>query len=108
MRIRVKDRTLDFVPQLELREKFVVRSATGLPFEAFMPAEQEREFGEDSLFVIWWLARRQNGEPGLSFAMAEKEWAALELAEGDLEASMVNLDDEPAEDDSPGDDGPVI
>lgn len=107
MRIRVKDDTYDFVPELDLREKFVVRAATGLPFEAFMPAEQEREFGEDSLFVIWWLARRQTKEPALPFVQAEKEWAALDLGEGDLGAELIDLDGEPVEDDSPGGDGPA-
>lgn len=101
LRIRVKDRTYEFVPELALEEKFVIRAATGLPFEAFLPAQQEREFGEDSAFVLWWLARRQSGEPALPYKQALAEWPA-DMVEGDLEFVQVDLD---AEDGEPSPEG---
>src|SRR5437868_4251669 len=76
MRLRIKDRTLDFVPTLETREKFAVRSASGLPFEAFFTGE-EHAFGEDSFRVLWWLALRQNGHPTMPFAKADAQFTAL-------------------------------
>lgn len=100
LRMRVKNRTLDVVMDLTMKERFVVRTATGLPIEGFLPQESMREWGEDSVFVLWWIARRQNGEPALSFADAEAEWPKG-LGEGDIDATEVDLDDEPAEDDSP-------
>lgn len=106
MRIRVRERTLELVPELTMAERFVVRSATGLPFEAFMPAHQEREFGEDSLFVLWWLARRQTGEPNLGFNQAQAEWPKG-LGEDDLDFVLVDLDDEPMTEDSPEGSGPA-
>lgn len=105
MRIRVKERTLELVPDLTMSERFVVRAATGLPFEAFFPEEQQREFGQDSFFVCWWVARRQSGEPNLPFRQAQAEWPKLE--EGDIEAALVNLDDEPMAEDSPEGSGPA-
>ncbi len=106
LRIRIKDRTLDLVPTLTMKERFVVRAATGgLPLEAFLPQQTEREFGEDSLFVLWWVARRQNGEPNLAFAQADTEWPN-DLDEGDVDVTEVDLDNEPPEDDSPEGPGP--
>lgn len=102
LRIRVKDRTLDFVPNISMREKFALRSATTLPIEAFLP-NSEVGFGSDSLFVLWWLARRQNGETNLPFFQAEAEWPE-DLTEKDLDLSIVDLDDE--EIDSPESSGP--
>lgn len=99
IRIRVKDRTLDMMPDLTMKERFVVRLATEMPLEAFLPAESQREFGEDTLFVLWWVARRQNGEPNLPFKQAEAEWPKG-LSLEDIEIDLIDLDDEPAESDS--------
>lgn len=99
VRLRVKDREFDVMPALTMRERFVVRNATGTAFEAFLPAQSEREIGEDSFFILWWVGRRQNGEPALSFAQAEQEWP--DLAPGDLDFAVIDLDGEPTEDDSP-------
>jgi hypothetical protein len=100
LRIRVQDRTLDFVPQIALREKFALRAATGLPIEAFMPSGTEVGFGSDSLFVLWWLARRQNGEPQLPFAQAEADWPD-QLDGDDLDLSIIDLDADGEDIDSP-------
>ncbi len=106
IRIRIKDQTLDMMPDLTMRERFVVRTSTGLPIEGFLPAESQREFGEDTLFVLWWVARRQNGEGQLPFAQAESEWPK-DLTVDDLDMEMVDLDDEPETNDSPESEGPA-
>lgn len=106
IRLRVKEREMDLMTDLTIQERFVVRAATGLPFEAFLPAQQGRELGEDSLFIIWWVARRQNGEANLAFAQAEREWPK-DLTEDDLDFTIVDLDGEPEEEDSPEGSGPA-
>lgn len=101
IRIRVKEREMDLMMSLTIQERFVVRAATaGLPFEAFLPQQSGREIGEDSLFILWWVARRQNGEPNLPFAQAEAEWPT-DLSDKDIDFTIVDLDDEPEEGDSP-------
>lgn len=107
IRLTVKDRVLDVMVALTMSERFVVRTATGTAFEAFLPAVTAREIGEDSMFVLWWIGRRQNGEPNLPLQQAEREWDALALGDGDLDFDMIDLDDEPAEDDSPEGSGPA-
>lgn len=104
IRLKVKDRELDVMLDLTMEERFVVRHSTGMPVEAFIPST-ETEFGEDSLFVLWWVGRRQNGEPGLSFAQAQTEWPKG-LVEGDLELALIDLGDEDEKDDSPESSGP--
>lgn len=105
LRIRVQERELDFVPQIALKEKFALRAATGLPIEAFIPSGTEVGFGSDSLFVLWWLARRQNGEANLPFAQAEAEWPDT-LTADDLDLTLVDLDGEEEDVDSPESSGP--
>ena len=97
IRLRVKDREMDLMMSLTIQERFVIRAATaGLPFEAFLPQQSEREFGEDSLFVLWWIARRQNGEPNLAFAQFANEWTAINAEGFDLD-----IVDDDGEDQSP-------
>lgn len=52
-------------------EKLIVRKATGLPLEAF---QMDGQVGEDTIVVFWWLARRAEGEVGLTFKQACDEW----------------------------------
>lgn len=85
-RIRVKDQTLEVSTSPTIAEKMAVRLATGLPFEAFF-AHGQQSFGEDSLVVLWWLARRQNGEPRLSFDEVATSWPTLD--DGDLDLTLV-------------------
>lgn len=101
LRVRVKDQTWDVVPELEMTEQFVVRQHTGIPFTVFMTS-----LGEDSLFILWWLGRRQNGEPSLPYTQALKEWPTG-LGPKDLELSEFDLDDEPIEEDTPEGSGPA-
>lgn len=101
LRIRIRDTTLDLVPNLDLDEAFVVRSSNpgNLPIESFLGA-----FGMDSLFILWWVARRQNGEPKLSFKDAKAEWPTS-LTEDEFDLIEVDLDGEP-DNDSPESSGP--
>lgn len=54
---------------LPIRERALIRNVTGLPFERWMNGIEE-----DSVMVMWWVARRQAGERGLSFAEVEAAW----------------------------------
>lgn len=93
IRITVQGNTLDFVPNLTMQEKFTVRAQTSLPFEAFLPTVSETQVGEDTLFILWWLARRQNGEPQLPLKQAEGQWPT-EFKDGDLDMVLIDLDDD--------------
>lgn len=105
MRIRVKDTTHDLSMNLSLATKMAVRSATGMPFEAYWNGEDR--IGEDSIAVLWWLARRANGEPGLPWAQHSAEWDALgTLSEDDLDITeLTEITDDP-ETDNPESSGP--
>ncbi len=101
-RIRVKDRTLDVPSEVSIQEKIAVRYATGMPLEAFLKGENA--FGEDSLVVLWWLARRHNGSPGLSWATHVEEWPTS-LGPDDIDIKVIG--DDEIEDDSPEGSGPA-
>jgi hypothetical protein len=77
---------------LPIRERALIRDVTGLPFERWMARLEE-----DSLMVMWWVARRQSGERGLSFDDVEAGW--FEDLTGD-EVEIVE-DDGEAEDPQP-------
>ena len=55
---------------LSMLERVAVRKETGLPYDEFI----RDPIGSDSLCVLWWLARRANGEPSLNFSVASEEW----------------------------------
>lgn len=103
-RIRIKDRTLELTGAPTIQEKMAVRYATGLPYETFVQPSSHT-FGEDSLMVMWWLARRQNGEPNLAFTAVANDWPTL--GENDVDLDVVDLDAEPEADDSPEGSGPA-
>lgn len=74
VRMTIGDKTLEVQPSaLSLDEKFVIRNATGLPIEAFF-TEGQNTIGEDSLAVLWWVARRANGEPHLPWNQFKQQW----------------------------------
>lgn len=74
LRITNGEQMLEVQPSaLTLKERFVIRSSTGLPFEAFFSGG-EHAIGEDSVAVLWWCARRANGEPTLAFRQFMDEW----------------------------------
>lgn len=66
--IRGESRSCAF-GNLPIRERALIRKVTGMPFERWMDGIEE-----DSVMVMWWVARRQSGEPGLSFAEVEAGW----------------------------------
>lgn len=75
---------------LTMPDKLAVRKATGMPFEAFWGSET---VGEDSLVVLWWLARRKNGEALLSFQQAAAEWP-LDLGADDIDIHVGPVEDD--------------
>lgn len=91
IRLRLRDDEWQFVPSaLPLVDKMAVRQATGLPFEAFVSSDAYR-MGEDSLAVLVWVARRQDGEPRLALNTVLSEWVSLESTD-DYELEYV-IDD---------------
>jgi hypothetical protein len=95
LRMTMAGRTLEVQPSaLSLEERFVIRSATGLPFEAFF-AGGEQSIGEDSIAVLWWCARRANGEPNLAFRQFIAEWVF------DADNFDIEVDEDDGEDQSP-------
>jgi hypothetical protein len=73
----------DAVP---FKERQIIRKAAGSPLEEYLGA-----FGLDSLQVLWWVARRQNGDQFLTLDRALEEWPEnvgpddIDLAEDDGE-----------------------
>lgn len=76
-----------------MAEKMIVRKATGLPLDSFLGDDEH--WGEDSIAVLWWLARRANGEPMLTWTKAMADWPVPLRAE-DID---VDLDDGQGDDD---------
>ena len=74
LRITVCGETRTLAPDnLPFSEQVAVRKACGgLPFSAFWG--DGPTVGVDSLQVMWWLARRANGEPSLQLATVLEEW----------------------------------
>ena len=62
----------------------------GLPVESFLDGET---FGLDSLFIIWWLSKRQ-AVPSYSFAQAREEFPD-DLTPDDVELGEVDAGDSP-------------
>ena len=95
IRMTMGGRTLEVQPSaLSLDERFVIRQSTGLPFEAFFSGGQQ-SIGEDSVAVLWWIARRTNGEPNLPFAQFKGEWKF------DADTFDIEVDEDDGEDQSP-------
>lgn len=97
LRLTLQGRTLE-LGEVPLSEKMAVRSATGMPLEQFMPSNESQSFGEDSFAVLWWLARRANGERGLSLTEVVNTWP--KLTADDIELEVISDDD--SETDDPG------
>lgn len=64
-------------------EQLECLQATGMPIERFTAATKANEVGEVHLCVLWWLARRAHGEPGLAWVDAAAEWDPTKL-DGDV------------------------
>jgi hypothetical protein len=92
-RLRIGDETRTIaLGNLPLKERLIVRKATGLPFEAFF-GEDEQSFGIDTLMVLWWLAGRAAGDPFLTLQQVQDEWPES-LGEDDFDFVEVTPDDE--------------
>lgn len=78
-------------------EKILVRKATGMPYEAFLGDGDS--IGEDSVFILCWLAERAAGNKMLTLPRFAETWQPV-LSEGDLSVDMVDADDSSL----PGDD----
>lgn len=74
-------------------ERLICRKATGFPFEAFWSGEDQVAL--DSVVVMWWLARRANGEPMLTWTQAQADLPE-ELEPDDID---LDLDDGTDDDD---------
>jgi len=61
-----------------MAEKIAVFKQTGLAFEALMPSEGQVPL--HSVFVLWWVGRRQAGEPDLTLEQADREWTKAGIA----------------------------
>lgn len=74
LRMTFEGRTLTFCPDnIPFSEQVMVRKACGgLPFTAFWGGGPT--IGEDSLQIVWWLARRSAGEHNLQLATVLEEW----------------------------------
>lgn len=82
------------INNIPMRERIICRKATGLPLAAFW---SEDRIDLDSIMVLWWMARRLEGEAALTFDQAADQWP-MDLDEGELDIELGEPDDE---DDSP-------
>lgn len=82
------------VNNLPMRERLICRKATGIPFGEFWG---EGKIDLDSVVVLWWLARRMNGEAALTFDLAAEQWPDDLDIETELELET-NEPDEEADD----------
>ena len=93
LRITVCGETRTLAPDnLPFSEQVAVRKACGgLPFSAFWG--EGPTIAEDSLQIMWWLARRANGEPSLQLATVLDEWPEV-LNPDDFTVELDTPDDE--------------
>jgi hypothetical protein len=68
---------------LPLGEQEACLKQSGFPFEMFM----QEPLGLIKLVGIWWMARRQSGEPNLAWVTAKEEWPA-DIVEGDVSVEL--------------------
>lgn len=99
LRLRIGDETRLLVDpeNLPMKERLIVRKATGLPVEAFIG---QIEFGLDSLQVLWWLAGRAAGDAFLTLAKVVDEWPEG-LTPDDVDLVEITDDDEDIDDADP-------
>lgn len=90
LRIRDEERVIANPDNLPLKERLIVRKATGLPVEAFLG---EIEFGVDSLQVLWWLAGRAAGDAFLTLTKVLEEWPD-DLGPDDIDLVEITADDD--------------
>lgn len=98
LKVTVAGETKSFhINNLPFGELAAIRKASGgLPLSAFWGGP-DTVIDTDSLKVLWWLARRANGEPRLPMSAVDAEWDAV-VDSGDFD---VAYDDGAPEDDDP-------
>ncbi len=74
-RIRLGERALAVPARISTKEHIGVWYAAGLPLTAFITHDGMTNHN-GAPQVLWWLARRHNGEENLSYGQACDEWAA--------------------------------
>lgn len=110
MRITIRGETRDVaIGNLPMRIKNRVRKqCDGLPLSAFWAGEAVID--EDSLKVLWWVARMVNGENALTLQAVDDEWF-VGLGADDIDVRLLGDEDEQRTDDEtndPGDDDPEL
>lgn len=89
-------RTLELAAaDLGPRDDRISRQQAGFPVEQFILAEK---LGADSVVIMWWMARRHNGEPNLSYPEVERlfpSYRELEAADPVVEVIEPDEDDDP-------------
>lgn len=87
-----------FAPgNVPMHHRLILRRTTGFPLESFLDDER---IGMDSYMVLWWLARRLDGEPNLRLAEVEEDWPD-DLGPDDLAAFVSDPDVGEVEGDNP-------
>lgn len=76
--------TLEMPASMTFHERAAVREATGLTLNDYL-----RKPDEDSFQVLWWLARRYNGEPRLRLTAVTDSWPE-DLSPDDVGLEMLD------------------
>lgn len=79
------------INNIPIRERVICRKATGLPMAAYWSGEDRIDL--DSVVVLWWLARRMNGEITLTWDQACEQFP-LDLGLDEIEMEIDAPDDE--------------
>ncbi len=83
------------INNIPIRERVICRKATGLPMAAYWSGEDRIDL--DSVVVLWWMARRLNGEFTLTWEQACDQFP-LDLGVDEIEMEMEGAgteDDDP-------------
>lgn len=86
------------VGSVPIGEKLVVLRETGMAFDQLIG--DSNKIGEVSVAVLFWLAKRANGQRSLSWAQVAEEWPT-DLTEDDVSFEMDTPDEGLEGDDSP-------
>jgi len=79
-----------YLSDLGPQDDLVARKQTGFPVTPFL--EQEA-FGADSLLILWWMARRKDGEGDLRFDEVLAEFPSYQsLNDADFKVEAVEED----------------